>query len=191
MYFLLIINKLLISTQRVWPGPRSPGWILIKSIHHGRNIHSAQSNVCTQAHTAKQLKFDYLQPSQLFLWHSGCCVFTTRLCEVKKKKKKDFSVFIVQFCVFIAATDGTSLKEALSSSRLHKQINFYYSFACLLTSCLIDILILCWLYENIAQGDCSEIKDNYSEGCRYIVYFKIWHTFKVYPYMLVKIPSKT
>lgn len=69
----------------------------------------------------------------------------------------------------------------LSDSRLHKQINFYYCFACLLSSYLIDSLITGWhcitvaLWGIIKEG-CLEMRDS-SLQCRFFSLFLFFFSF--------------
>lgn len=76
------------------------------------------------------------------------------------------------FCDRWHITQGT-----LSDSRLHKQINFYYCFACLLSSYLIDSLItglhcITVTLWGAMKGGCLEMID-FSLQCRFFsfIYF--------------------
>lgn len=92
----------------------------------------------------------------VFLWASKTLAFwfhspVRRLC----------------FCDRWHITQGT-----LSDSRLHKQINFYYCFACLLSSYLIDSLItgrhcITVTLWGIIKGRCLEMIDS-SLQCRFL-----------------------
>lgn len=74
------------------------------------------------------------------------------------------------FCDRWHITQGT-----LSDSQLHKQINFYYCFACLLSSYLIDSLItgrhcITMTLWGTVKGGCLEMIDS-SLQCRFFLFY--------------------